>query len=98
MTPRYGTGKADANQAEIVAHVRTYPGAYVEPVSVFPGVLDLIVYGRGVLTWWEVKVPGEEARLTKKERKILFACVGVSFVVSSIEEADQIMRNVHGYA
>lgn len=92
---RHGTGRSDANQAEIVTHLRTYPGVYVKVISCFPGVMDLLVYCNGVLTWWEIKRPGHRKDLTKAEREILDACPGVSYIVTTIEEADHILETWH---
>lgn len=95
MAPRHGTGKADANQAEIVEFVRQFPGAYVKVLSQYPGQLDLLVYWRGVLTWWEIKPPGKERDLTESEREILAACPGKTLVVTSIDDARYVLEKVH---
>ena len=95
MTPRHGTGKADANQAEIVAHVRSIPGAYIKVVSMHPRMLDLLVFCNGVLTCWEVK-PDEAAKLTEAERDIWASCPGAVFVVRSVADAEDVLVNVHG--
>ena len=95
MTPRHGTGKADANQAEIVAWLRSIPGVYVQVLSQYPKQLDLLVYCNSVLTWWEIKPPGKYT-LTQAEREIYDACPGVVFVVQSISDAWRILNNAHG--
>jgi len=94
--PRYGTGKPDANQAEIVEWLRTIPGVYVVVLSMFPGILDLLVYANGILTWWEIKLPGKRDDLTDKEREIMWATLGATFIVEDIEQARQLLVCKHG--
>jgi len=94
MRLRYGAGKPDGNQAEIVQYVRNQ-GAIVIILSGFPGVLDLLVYLNERLSWWEVKQPGHEQDLTDVERKIFTECPGATFVVSSIKTAEIILRSYH---
>ena len=84
MTPRWGTGKSDANQAEIVAALRKV-GAFVTILSTHPKLLDLLVYYQRRLYWLEVKMPGES--LTYAEAMIFDQALGVTFIVHSVEEA-----------
>ena len=95
MTPRHGTGKPDRNQADIVEFVRSWPGTFVQVLSQYPGQLDLLVYYRRRLTWWEIKPPGQEARISEAERRILTACPGATFIVSTIDDARAILEQVH---
>ena len=84
---RYGMGKPDANQAEIVDWLRGVPGVYVHLLSVYPAVLDFLVYTAwdGVLRWVEVKRPGEP--LTEREQDIFNRCPRATWRVESIEDA-----------
>ena len=89
MTPRWGTGKSDANQAEIVEALRK-AGAFVTILSTHPKQLDLLVYYRGRryqgrLYWIEVKRPGE--KLTYAEAEIFDRAPGCTHRVESAEEA-----------
>ena len=84
MTPRWGTGKSDANQAEIVEALRK-AGAFVTILSTHPKQLDLLVYYRRRLYWMEVKMPGEQ--LTYAEAEIFDRALGCTFIVESAEEA-----------
>ena len=91
MTPRWGTGKSDRNQPEIVEGLRK-AGAFVTILSTHPKLLDLLVYYRRRLYWIEVKMPGEE--LTKAEAEIFENAPGCTFVVHSIDEALELIGAV----
>ena len=78
----------DANQDEIVAALRKC-GAYVKLLSIYPKLLDLLVYRRGQLYWIEVKADG--GRLTEAEQSIFDACPGVTHIVRNVDEALRIV-------
>lgn len=81
---RWGTGKSDANQAEIVEALRK-AGAFVTILSTHPKLLDLLVYYRGRLYWLEIKRPGE--KLTYAEAEIFDQAPDATFEVHSVDEA-----------
>lgn len=87
-------GKPDGNQGPIIEFARK-AGAYVTVVSQYPKVLDLIVYKAGRLSWWEIKQPGNEDDLSEAETEIFANCPGPCFVVTSIEEAKDILEKYH---
>ena len=83
-------GKADANQGRIVDALRKV-GAWIKIVSVYPKMLDLLVYYRGRLYWLEVKQDSRQ-KLTSAEQDIFDACSGVTHRVHNVEEALRVIN------
>jgi hypothetical protein len=79
--------KIDSNQPEIVAALRQI-GATVQSISeIGGGCPDLLVGFRGENFLLEVKVPGSERRMTRLEVQWLEDWRGTAAVVSTVEQA-----------
>lgn len=79
--------KTDRNQREIVATLRQV-GATVQPIhEIGGGCPDILVGFRGQNYLIEVKAPGSERRLTRLEVEWLEEWRGQSAVVSTSEQA-----------
>jgi hypothetical protein len=84
--------KTDANQAEIVRALRAIGATVAITSSVGSGFPDLVVGYHGVTTCLEVKAPG--GRMTADEEAWFKAWHGDAYIVSSPEEAIQVMQDL----
>ena len=71
--------RIDANQGEIVEGLRQL-GMPVKIVSMYPGMLDLIIGYQGHLVWVEIK-SRPKAKLTKSEKEVFELFDGYNVVL-----------------